>query len=301
MVLPINLNRTNVVGVNGSVNPYNNTMVYNFDQNINIGTQNEIALAQMNINYSFPSVDTTNCGFTFRWIDGTNYSVTYARGTTQSANSMNTDLIAVMDNNLLYLLSGATKVYYASIVENPPYYALQINTWPLPTALPAGWTIPAGATWVLPAAIPGSTKHPQFIIAADNEFSELTGIAAGTYPVDPTSSSPYSKLSDISPQLSPQSAINVLVNVASNGYSTPDEQIGTVPLGNVLYGQAINFLPPNLEWYDVKSQNVRQIVVTLLDVDYNPLWIKDINYTVKLLIRDKPARTLAMANASGRR
>lgn len=287
MPIIINLNRTHVMAVNGGTNPYNNTMVYNLSQNVNIGSGNEIALSQLTMAYSFPSVDTTNCGFELKWIDGTSYPVTYARGTTQSADTFNSQLQYVMETNLLYLLDGTTKVYYANIVTNAPYYALQLNTWALPTALPAGWTIPVGATWVLPAAIPGSTKHPQFIIAADNEFSELTGIAAGTYPLDPTSYSSYSKLSDVTPQLTPQSTINVLCNIAQNDYTIPSEMLASVPIGNTQYGQEITFLPPERDFIAVKAQNIRTIIVTIQDAEGNPLWILDPNYTVRLVIRDR--------------
>lgn len=288
-MLIINLNRSNVRGVNGQANPNNNTMVFTLDQNIQLGQRNEIALAQLNINYSFPSVDSINCGFTLNWIDGTNYTVNYPRGTTQSASTLNDVLKSVMEANLLYLNSPNGPVYYANIVENGPYYALQYNAWPIPVtgSLPVGWSIPAGALWGLPAATPLSWKLPRITIAPNNEFSELTGIAAGAYPTDVTLSTPYSKLSDIAPDLSPQSAINVLCSVVNNNFSTPTDQIATVPIGNVAYGQQISYLPPNLEWLDLKVQNIREIVVTLLDVDYNPLWILDVNYTVKLIIRDK--------------
>ena len=282
-MIVINMNATNVA----TNNLFNNVTVFELDQSVTIGTNQEVCLNMLNINYSFPSVTSVSCMFRLTWIDGTFTTIFYPVGTTQDAQSFNALLLATMDTFNWYLLNGTQKVYYCNIVENATYYALQLNSYALPSVLPAGWSLPPGATWSLPVAGPASAKQPQFTIF-DNQFSVLTGFDIGTYPPVSTGTAPYSKVSDKAPQLAPQSVINIRCSIAQSEYSTPDDLIGSVAIGNTRYGDAIVYQSYNPLWYSVKSQNIKRVIVTLEDALYTPLWILDRNYTIQIVIRDKP-------------
>jgi hypothetical protein len=80
---------------------------------------------------------------------------------------------SAMDQNYHYLLDAKNnKVYYMELSTSPMAF---VST-PLPKTLPAGYTLPAGATWKLPII----ESTPQIIVS--KAFSTLIGIPSGTYP-----------------------------------------------------------------------------------------------------------------------
>ncbi len=89
-----------------------------------------------------------------------------------------------MEQQTWYLIddSGVNQ-YYLQLQVNATRGRVQLNSYPVPTALPTNWTAPAGATWSLPLV----AKDPQLTIgASDSGFGTLIGFAAGTYPGNTT-------------------------------------------------------------------------------------------------------------------
>jgi hypothetical protein len=53
-------------------------------------------------------------------------------------------------------------VYYLEWKEKPVRYAVQLNCYATPSALPSGWSYPAGAGWLV-----GSSYAPQITISSN--------------------------------------------------------------------------------------------------------------------------------------
>ena len=169
------------------VNPAhgNNTLVYQFPGSVSFPS-NKIAIQSIAMYYSWQNVNSTtlnNNKFNYAWMDDLGvtrvYNVVIPDGMYQLAD-INSYLQYVFISHGQYLIDAAgNNVYYAEMDLNPNLYAVQINTFAVPTALPTGWTVPVAR----PAAgiqgwpgFPPVTFNPILIILQN--FNELIGFAA---------------------------------------------------------------------------------------------------------------------------
>eukprot|EP00952_Eustigmatos_sp_NYUAD-ZCMA_P003085 13407-Eustigmatos_ZCMA.PRE.1 len=67
--------------------------------------------------------------------------------------------------------SNGDYVYYIEFQENSVYYAVQLNCYYVPTALPSGYSNPASMTF------PATNKTPQVVIPSTN-IQDVLGITA---------------------------------------------------------------------------------------------------------------------------
>lgn len=274
----------NTLVVNGTnVDPNNNSrFVFKFN-NSQTFKNKQIAITALNIYYSWPNITSnyTNNSFSFTWPVGpTTVTVTIPDGY-YSVADLNSYLQYIMIQNGMYLIdAGGDYVYYMEFVENASLYAVQFNSYPIPTALPAGYTAPG--TW---PGYPGVASTPQLTVA-NNNFQYVIGFTPATYPAAVQATN-YSHASDFTPQVSPVSTVLISCSLVHSGLSTPDDTIFGFSAAGTSFGSLVNPNISSLVFNDVRDGTYNEMTITFLDQNYNFLPLQDTNLTVMLAVKDK--------------
>jgi hypothetical protein len=293
------LNSSNVDTTNGN----NNTLIYEFPNSISLKDK-YIAVSQIVMYYSWFNISSVyqNNTFSYTWTNGattTTYQVVIPDGLYNLVD-MNNYLQWTMINNGHYLINSAGEfVYYAELLINKNRYAIQINTYLVPTSLPPGFTQPSNF-----GGYPTSAQNPVITIPAN--FNILIGYTAGfsTNPnvndlyIPPTASQSnnyvsknlttgtLSYLSNTDPNIQPNSSIYLSISNINNPYSQPSSILYAIT-PNVAIGEQIVEIPPNFMWCKMIDGTYNQLRVQLLGIDKAPIQIKDKNMTITLTIKDK--------------
>ena len=290
----------------------NNTLIYKFPNSVTF-SNSEIAIAQITMYYSWFNVTNNlrNNYFTFNWINaaGTNNYTTYTiyipdglyeiedinnylQFVCLNANSLSTTFISPVPAAPFYLVdSTGDYVYYAEFIVNPTAYGIQLNTYNVPTVLPAGWTNPGGTL------LPAQTFNP--IITTPAEFNEIIGFAttfasdqnqnnAGANPGTTTAykiGSTYSYISTLTPQVQPNASLLVSITNIDNNYASPSSIIYSLA-PSVAIGELIVEKPPEFNWNKLLRGTYNELRIQFLGTDFSPVKIKDPNMTILLTIRD---------------
>jgi len=273
-------NQSNIVeGTN------NTTLVYNFPNSVDL-TGCEIAVSNINMYYSWDNINVnfSNNTFTYGWTNNlgvTNtFTVTIPNGI-WNISDINAYLQFTFIANGHYLVNASGQnVYYAEFLVNPNRYAIQVNTFPVPTSLPAGWTNPAGLLF------PPSTFNPLLTFPA--KFNEIIGYAAGFATVINTGvGTILSYLSSVAPQVQPNS--NLLINLSNidNKYANPSSVIYSIA-PSVGIGELIIEKPPELNFNKLLAGTYNQLRLTFTAPSFTPVFIRDPNMTIIMCIRDAP-------------
>lgn len=276
---PLVLNNNSLVV--GSVG--NSTYRYTFPAGSVRFENSKVAIANIAMYYSWFNITASqgNNSFSVIWPTGagsTTYVITLPDGF-YSITTLNQYIQQYCITNNLYLINTAGNyVYYFEFQESSTYYGVQFNAYPVPTALPAGWTAPAGFP-----AYPVATLTPQLIVPATN-FRNIIGYNAGTYPI-PAQATTYSKLSDFTPQVSPVQSIIVSCSLVNNKYANPSTILHTFAISDVSFGSTIEVKPSEYSFIDVQDGNYPYFDIQFLDQSFTPLQIRDTNLIVELLIK----------------
>jgi len=313
MVATIVLNQSNIVP-DGN----NNNLVYKFPNSVNF-SHHEIAVQNVTMYYSWENINLTplsNSQFSYAWTAGTistpgttttTYNLTVPDGLYE-VSDLNYFLQYSMIQRGTYLINDAGKnVYYAEFLINPSKYAVQINTFPVPTS--TGWTYNAGtlqwtgnsgteyAGWTTPVADTASgsagfvgfataTFNPQLTIP--NNLNKILGF---------TSPNPFitslntgvgtnlSYISNVAPQVQPNSSVYIAISGIDNKYAVPNSIIYSLS-PNVAFGAQINEYPPQFAWNKLLSGTYNEIRLSILGLNFQPIKILDPNMSIVLVIRD---------------
>lgn len=281
----------------------NSTYIYNFPNSI-VLTDKYIAVSSVTLYYSWFNIDTkyNNNFFTYTWTVGavsTTYTINIPNGLYNIVD-INAYCQWVMINNGHYLInSSGSNVYYFELLVNPNRYAIQLNTFLVPTSLPLGWTQPAGF-----AGYPTQTYNP--VITFPSKFNLIVGYTAGfasnnnvnnayVPPSPPTSSTNYvakdgvgtlSYLSNTYPDVQPNSSIFLSISNINNPYSQPSSIIYSIT-PTVAIGEQVIERPPNFMWNKLLNGTYNQLRVQFLGIDKQPITLRDPNLTIILTVRDK--------------
>ena len=291
------LNSSNVVQ-NGS----NNTFVYNFPNSV-VLKDKFIAVSQVSMYYAWFNITSNylNNSFTYTWTVGgvsTTYTINIPDGL-YNITDINSFCQWTMINNGHYLIDGAgSNVYYFELLVNPNRYAIQLNTFQVPTSLPTGYSQPANF-----AGYPTQTFNP--IVTFPANFNKIVGYTAGFasngnvnnayVPPSPTVSNNYvakdgagtlSYLSNTYPDVQPNSSIFLAISNINNPYSQPSSIIYAIS-PTVAIGEQIVERPPNFMWNKMIDGTYNQLTVQFLGLDKSPIQLKDPNLTIILTIRDR--------------
>jgi len=276
----------------------NNKLVYKFPNSVTF-KDCYIAFASGSMYYSWFNITSTyqNNVFSYNWINGagvaTTYTITIPDGLYEIA-TLNALLQYTFIQNGHYLVNASGEnVYYAQFIVNPARYAVQINTFLFPTALPVGWTNPA--------AVPFPPQSFNPIITIPANFNIIVGYTAGFATnqnlnnafVPPAS--PYvsklangtlSYISTTAPNVQPNSSILFSITNIDNAYAQPTSIIYTM-VPNVGIGEIINEKPPEYIWTKLINGTYNELRLNILGTDLNAITINDPSITIVLAIKDK--------------
>jgi hypothetical protein len=276
----------------------NNKLVYRFPNSVNLNDA-YLAVSSVVMFYSWFNITSqyNNNVFSYNWIDGagvaTTYTITVPNGLYEIS-TLNQLLQFTMIQNGHYLVDSAgNNVYYAEFLINAPRYAVQINTFLFPTALPVGYTNPAGV------AFPPQSFNP--IITLPANINKIFGFVAGFATaqnlnnafVPPTSdyvsklaNGTLSYISTVAPQVQPNSSVLLNISNIDNYYAQPTGIIYTV-VPNVAIGAIISEKPPQFAWNKMINGTYNELRMNILGTDLQPILINDPAMTFILVIAQK--------------
>ena len=292
------LNQNNIVP-----DGQNNKLVYRFPNSVLLKDK-FIAVSNISMFYSWFNITSaqSNNYLSYTWTVGgisTTFNVIIPDGLFEITD-INAYLQWSMIQNGHYLINPAgDNVYYLELLVNPNRYAIQLNTFQVPTALPLGWSQPGNF-----AGYPTQTFNP--IVTFPSNFNIIVGYTAGFVsdgnvnnayvpPTPANASNNYvakdgfgtlSYLSNISPQVQPNNNVLFSISNINNPYSQPSSIIYSLN-PNVAVGEQIYETPPNFMWNKMIDGTYNEIRLSFLGTDLRPLIIKDPNMTILLTIRDK--------------
>jgi hypothetical protein len=209
-----------------------------------------------------------------------------------------------------YLINSAGQfVYYAEFVLSPTAYAVQLNTYPVPTS--SGWTQnsstgqwtgnsgTAYAGWTTPLAnipsnelgwqgFPAKTYNPSIIMMSSSNFYKIIGFTSTfTSSLNLGVGTNLSYISTVAPQVNPNSVAYLSITNINNPYANPSSILYSIS-PTVAFGEQINEKPPQFCWSPLLQGTYNQLRVQLLGNDLQPLKILDPDMTIMLVIRETP-------------
>jgi hypothetical protein len=294
------LNQTNLVP-----DGQNNKLIYNFPNSVNLKDK-YIAVSSVSMYYSWFNITSafSNNTFSYTWTAGTTtttYTITIPDGLYQIVD-INSYIQFICIKNATYWTISGVNYYPFEMLINAPIYAIQINTYLIPTSLPSGATIPTG--------FPGwPTTTQNSVITIPSNFNNVIGFTAGftTYnnignpsglPVETNyvsknqSTGTISYTSTLSPQLQQNNNVLFSISNINNPYAQPSSIIYSLN-PNVAVGEQIIDRPPNFMWNKLIDGTYNQLRLTLLGTNLQPLLINDPNMTILLTIRDKDETSIS--------
>ncbi len=171
-------------------------------------------------------------------------------------------------------------VYFFEFVVNPTLYAIQLNTYQFPTALPSGWLNPGALVF------PAATFKPQvstpgnfnLIVGFSSTFTSARDLAVA-YP----DSNSYT--SAFSPQVQPNPTLLVNCSNIDNKYASPSTVIYSITPSVALAAQ-INERPSQYSWNRLLPGTYSEIKITLTAADNSRVNILDPNMTFQISIQE---------------
>jgi hypothetical protein len=283
------INQNNVVANSGNSQytyPFPSTAVLN---------NHELCVQSCSIYYAWLNISSLlqNNTFSYTWTVGTTvttYTITIPDGLYELVD-LNNLMQFEMIKNGTYLINDLLKnVYYAEFIVSPTSYKFQINTFPVPTSLPSGWTVPVSNVAAGYAAYPGyptQTRNPVVTISSTG-FGNIMGFNSGfaTAPNIGVGTN-LSYLSTKTPQVQPSPSALIGCSIVSNKYASPSSIIYNI-VPNVPLAGLIDSKPNENTWIDISKGNYNNITIQFLSsTTFSPLQLLDSNLSVLLLIREK--------------
>jgi hypothetical protein len=279
----------------------NNSLIYKFPNSV-LFKGNSIAVSSVSMYYSWFNISSAlgNNTFSYTWVNGTTtttYNVVIPDGLYEISD-LNIFLQFTFIENGNYLIDGGGKnVYYGELLLNPTRYAVQVNTYIVPTSAQAttlGYTAPVGF-----AGFPTTQYNPIFTFNAN--FSDIVGFSAGFSTPDNTGNAyvppanqtlitknnngTISCLSTQAPNVQPNSSIYFSLSNINNPYSSPSSIIyALVPTGAV--GTLIAERPPQFAWNKLIDGTYNELRLQFLGSNFQPIQINDPQMTIMLVIKE---------------
>ena len=160
-------------------NTNNTVLVYKFPNSV-LFDNHEVAVSSLQMYYSWQNINSAtlrNNILSYIWetnVAGVNVPVTYTITIPPGLyeiGDINFYCQFQMIANGHYFVNGAGQnVYFFEWIVNPTIYSIQLNTFQVPTVLPAGWTNPSGVV------LPFQTFKPR--VATPDNFNLIVGFAS---------------------------------------------------------------------------------------------------------------------------
>lgn len=270
---------------------FNNQYKYVFPTGSVRFENDQMAVSSINMFFSWFNITGSTDGtqynnnqFSYVWYYGatsTTVNINISTGY-YTISSLNQYCQSIMIQNGHYLITASGQyVFYLEFVENSTYYGVQFNSYPIPTSLPVGYTAPG--SW---PGFPTTATTPQIIISSSNNFKDILGFNAGTYP-SVVQNSNYSKISDYTPTLNPSSSLLMTCNILDNKISLPSGLLYSFTSGSTAFGGMIDIKPPQYSFIDIQNGSYTDFIITFYDSSFRNIKIQDTNVCILLTIRNK--------------
>ena len=278
----------------------NSKFLYSFPQGGYTFRSDLIAVQEISMYFSAFNITTAynNNRFSYIWIDGTTHTVNIPNSFLQ-VSDLNAFLQSAMALNTHYLLdSTGDFVYLLEMVVNQSRYAVQVNNYVISSALATtnSWTLPAGATWVLPTNL----ILPYLVVPADNNFGALIGFTAGQYPAGaitgvapaqiqtPAFTGAQSELSSIAPQITPYSSFLVFCSLVNNRAVIPSQLVYSFTPTNGTFGALQVFSPTaELGWNKIEDGVYNSFIIEFRDQLGRQVVFQDPNTLITLYTKNR--------------
>ena len=280
----------------------NSELVYKFPNSVQFKDK-YIAVSSIAMFYSWFNIISTSSNniLTYTWTAlgiTTSYNIVIPDGLYNIVEINNLIQFACIANNT-YWINGGYNYYPFELLVNAPRYAVQLNTYLIPSTIPTGATIPPGFPgW---PTIPQNSQigfpanfnkivgySPNFISNANlnNAYLPPNNPSKNDNFVSKSGGGTISYLSNFAPQVQPNNNVLFSISNINNPYSQPSSIIYSLsPTVNV--GQQIVEVPPNFIWNKLIDGTYNELRLQLLGTDKRRLKINDPNMTILLCIRDK--------------
>jgi len=182
-----------------------------------------------------------------------------------------------MIQNNLYLTQTSTgnNIYFLEIVSNSVKYAIEINTYVLPTSSTIsslGYSYPSGNLWTCSSSL----LSPQIVLSSS--LQTWTGITnqGTTFPPTSTTSSNQQYISNTYPVVNPVNAYILTCNLLNSNFTIPNNLFYQQPLSSS-WGSLIsaNFGGSQINFLDIVDAQYAYIEITLLNQNYTNLQFVD--------------------------
>lgn len=278
----------------------NSRFVYQFPQGGYTFKDDLIAVQSISQYFSTFNITTAyaNNSFSYIWVDGTTHTVNIPDGFYQITD-INAYLHSVQYANKHYLedTTAGTVIYLQELVVNQSKYAVQLNSYVISSALATtnGWTLPAGATWVLPTNL----ILPYLVVPSTN-FRDVIGFSAGQYPAGAIAGAPpaqtqtpafttaQSFLSTTAPQITPYSSFIVYCSLVNNKAVIPNQLIFSYTPTDATFGALQTYdAKAELAWNQVVDGQYTQFIVEFRDQLGRFVKFQDPNTLITLITKNK--------------
>ena len=306
----------------------NNTWQFQFQRQVTTTSTSRIAVTNISIPYSWYNITTANenTQFQYVWFDGASTSSQFPTsgggggGSVWTVNippgyydlpTLNAYLQYTMINNNHYLVdNNGNFVYYLEIVYNTSYYSFQLNSYQLPSQLPAGWSNP-GTAIVFSGANSAPFNVPKILLNTGPSGvglfsyfgfnqSPLSTLTGNTYPTRsiPTQNTPsgaytvVSTLSDVAPNQTPVTSVCLTCEfvdnpMRGNAANSSGSRVLTTQNVDAPFGSTISHSNLYTIWIPlVSNQSISKMQFQMYDQNGNQLTLNDPNSTIELLLTD---------------
>jgi hypothetical protein len=296
------MNSTNIIQ-----DGLNNKLVYKFPNSV-VFKDKYIAVSSISMYYSWFNItaSTNNNTFTFTWTAGavtTTYSIVIPDGL-WDISAINNYIQFFCISKALYYTIGGVNYYPFELLINVNRYAVQLNTYYIPTSAPSGATTPTGFPGFPTTAQNTVVTFPSgfnAIVGYPVNFASASNVGGATTFSNPTASTNYgskdattntiSYLSNIAPNVQPNSNILFVLSNINNPYTQPSGVIYSLN-SSVPVGQLITEKPPNFMWNKLIDGTYNELRLTFLSPSLQPIFVNDPNMTILLTLRDKDEATM---------
>lgn len=277
MAFALVLNSSNVVS--GS----NNTRYqYNFIGGGFRADNMEICISQASIPYAWYNISSSYGNNSFSLILPTGattqtIAVTLPDGF-YSVTDIQNYIQSVLITNLFYLIDGSGNYVFPFLLTySSTFYKVQLICSTIPSALPSGWTQPAGAP-----ALPTATTGVQFVVGS---IGSVIGFVAGTYPAVATSAS-QNFLSTLTPVGSTVNSLVFRCSLVDNNIIMPSDIMDGCSI-NTIFGSNIVYDPSFEKWVKMKDGLYSNLIFSMVDQSLNQIYSVDPNIAITLMIRQR--------------
>lgn len=273
---PLIINQSHLV--TGTTNTYQ----YNFSSNVDMSNI-DIGLGSASVWFSWRNITAAKTNNRFSIIHPTLAGTTTLNLTVPDGgyniSDLNDYLRYYLITNGYYIQNNSTleQVVYCKFQVNPSIYAVEFVSYPLPTALPSGYTAGSAITF------PATAKGPQLVVAQPN-FGTVIGFATGTFPAaQPTTIT--TTASTVTPVVSDVTNVVLTLDSANNPFAPNSKVIHSISPAGVNYAALIKSEPTEIAWVPQQSGWRQSITIQLVNQLLVPIVQYDTDVTIKLLMR----------------